>query len=63
MARSASDGPTGPRALSTAAAIAGSAPDAPSFIADTSCSCRRVASGGREELPSVGGANVTGRKS
>ena len=67
--------PTGPRPLSTAAAlspaavtIAGSAPDAPgtgSFITDTSCSCRRVASsGGREELlaPSVGGANVTGRE-
>ena len=75
MARSASDGPTSPRPLSTAAAlspaavtIAGSAPDAPgtgSFVADTSCSCRRVASsGGRQELPapSVGGANVTGRE-
>ena len=71
MARWASDVPTGPRPLSTAAAlspaaltIAGSASDAPgtgSFVVDANCSCRR--SGGGEEVlaPSVGGANVTGR--
>ena len=72
MARLASDGPTGPRPLSTAAAL--SAPAAVTlvgpaanargtgfFIADASCSCRR--SGGREvELlaPMLGAANVTG---
>ena len=72
LARLESDGATGPRSLSTAAApsapgavtIVGPAADAPgtgSFVTNSNYSCRR--SGGREvELltPSLGDANVTG---